>query len=228
MDISSFLGDNVPSDRDMYYNANFHDSLLACRACPIREEAARVIPGVGPADAKVIFAGRNPGIKEDDQGQPFVGPGGRELNKMLVALNLDRQDVGIINVVKCHTTDDRAPKDFEAEICTSNWLRKELAFFSQAILLFPLGHLAIKVFLGPTATSPAKHEGYLVNVALPNEDPKDTRPARLLSIIPLNHPGYLLRQRGKGMEMYNNTLPRVKKIIMQNESLRKSIYGKRK
>lgn len=202
-DASEFI-ESSPSNIPWYHTAPFYADLLACSACPCRAEASRVVPGVGTANAEIVFLGRNPGRDEDSRGLPFVGRGGFELDKMMSALGLDRSKVGIVNLVKCYTKDDRAPKPIEVLTCMELWLEKELAFFHKAKLIFPLGKEAVQAVLGPTALSPGRREGYLKLVRL-----KD----RAFMVIPLNHPGYILRARGQQLEMYNATLPRVKAFM---------------
>lgn len=197
----------IPSKEPQYHDAPFYASLLGCTSCACRVEATKVIPGVGPKSASILFLGRNPGKQEDKAGAPFVGPGGDELTRMCEALGLDRMKVGILNAVKCHTTGDRPPKPIEIETCTNLWLVKELEFFDQATVIFPMGREAVTVMLGPNSESPGRREGYWMRV-----EHKD----RVLNVCPLNHPGYILRARGMQMQMYNNTLPAVKKHLMAN------------
>jgi DNA polymerase len=56
--------------------------------------------GEGPGKARVMLVGEQPGDREDREGRPFVGPAGRELDKALEAVGIDRGDVYITNVVK--------------------------------------------------------------------------------------------------------------------------------
>lgn len=198
----------VASSEPQYHDAPFYLPLLNCKSCSCRPEAQRVIPGMGPKAASILFIGRNPGRDEDKRGLPFVGRGGGELDRMMEALGLDRLKVGITNAVKCHTTGDRAPKPPEIDTCTTLWLTKELEFFDQASIIFPLGREAVTVMLGPNAESPGKREGYWVRVEFAH--------MRVLYVCPLNHPGYILRARGMQMQMYNNTLPSVKQYMMEN------------
>lgn len=197
----------VKSSFPMYHEAPFYGDLKACTRCTCRAEAYQVIPGTGLRNTGILFVGRNPGGEEDIEGQPFIGRGGTELTKMCKALGIDRFKCGILNIVKCHTLDDRPPRKEEIETCVSTWLPKEFEWFDQARIIFPLGQHAIQVFLGPKVESPAKREGYWVQVR--GLDGKE------YDICPLNHPGYLLRARGKQIQMYQATLPEVKKYLMK-------------
>jgi DNA polymerase len=59
----------------------------------------QVVLGVGSLDAKIMFVGEAPGAEEEDRGEPFVGPAGQLLTKMIVAMGLSRADVYIGNIM---------------------------------------------------------------------------------------------------------------------------------
>src|SRR5439155_26035289 len=103
--------------------------------------------------ARVMMVGEQPGDREDRQGKPFVGPAGRELDKALAAVGIDRKDVYITNVVKHFSFEERGkrrlhktPKRFEIEACRP-WLDAELgAVHPEALVV--LGSTAGKALLG--------------------------------------------------------------------------------
>lgn len=72
----------------------------ACRRCPLYRHATQVVPGEGPARARMMLVGEQPGDQEDIQGRPFVGPAGGTLAKALVDAGIDRCDVFVTNAVK--------------------------------------------------------------------------------------------------------------------------------
>jgi len=59
----------------------------------------QVVFGVGSLDAKVMFVGEAPGAEEEQQGEPFVGPAGQLLTRMIKAMGLERGDVYIGNIM---------------------------------------------------------------------------------------------------------------------------------
>ena len=71
-----------------------------------------------------MFIGEGPGFEEDQQGRPFVGPAGQLLTKMIQAINLNREEVYITNVVKCRPPENRAPLEDEVEACDPFWKRR--------------------------------------------------------------------------------------------------------
>lgn len=78
-----------------------------------------MVPGEGPQPAPGMIVGEAPGANEMEQGRPFVGRAGRELDGVLRALGIDRTTVYVTNVVKERPVNEegktRAPYDAEVE-----------------------------------------------------------------------------------------------------------------
>ena len=73
--------------------------------------------GAGSPSARLCFLGEGPGAEEDRQGLPFVGAAGQLLDKIINACNLQREDVYILNCVKCRPPGNRNPTGLELENC---------------------------------------------------------------------------------------------------------------
>jgi uracil-DNA glycosylase len=71
-----------------------------CKACPLWRTGTQTVFGEGPAHARIIFVGEQPGDKEDLEGKPFVGPAGRMLDKALLEAGVDRSETYVTNAVK--------------------------------------------------------------------------------------------------------------------------------
>src|ERR1043165_6010649 len=71
-----------------------------CKACPLWKSGTQTVFGEGPARARIIFVGEQPGDKEDLEGKPFVGPAGRMLDKALEEAGVDRSETYVTNAVK--------------------------------------------------------------------------------------------------------------------------------
>src|SRR5215212_7182442 len=71
-----------------------------CTACPLWEPATQTVFGAGPADARVVMVGEQPGDVEDRRGLPFVGPAGKVLDRALEEAGIDRSLVYVTNAVK--------------------------------------------------------------------------------------------------------------------------------
>lgn len=73
--------------------------------------------GVGNPQSKLVFLGEAPGADEDKQGEPFVGRAGQLLTKIIEACTLRREDVYILNVLKCRPPNNRPPTPEESANC---------------------------------------------------------------------------------------------------------------
>ena len=90
----------------------------ACRKCAdIVCRRKQTVFGAGPVNAKLVMFGEAPGAEEDRTGQPFVGAAGQLMDRILVASGLRREDVYIMNSLKCRPPDNRTPTDIEIENC---------------------------------------------------------------------------------------------------------------
>ena len=72
----------------------------ACQQCDLFARATQTVFGDGPADARLMLVGEQPGDQEDREGEPFVGPAGRLLREALVEAGLDPAAVYFTNAVK--------------------------------------------------------------------------------------------------------------------------------
>lgn len=113
----------------------------ACEKCELCETRHNVVFGVGNKNAEVLFIGEGPGENEDLQGEPFVGRGGQLLDKMLKAVDLDRnKNIYIANIVKCRPPQNRDPLQDEQDACI-DWLRNQVALIKPKIIVC-LGRIA--------------------------------------------------------------------------------------
>src|SRR6266566_8553926 len=96
----------------------------ACTRCPLYKYATQVVPGEGPAHARIMMMGEQPGDQEDLAGKPFVGPAGRVLDKAIHDSGLDRTTIFVTNAVKHFKFEQRGkrrlhkrPNAYEIERC---------------------------------------------------------------------------------------------------------------
>jgi len=130
--------------------------IRACRQCSLGSTRLNAVPGVGSADARVMFIGEGPGFDEDHKGEPFVGKSGQLLDKILESIGLSRQTVYIANVVKCHPMkdpadpeargNDRPPEPPELAACRP-FLDEQIGVIAPEIIV-TLGAVAAKALLG--------------------------------------------------------------------------------
>lgn len=95
-----------------------HEEVKACRKCAdIVCRRMQTVFGIGPLRPKLVMMGEAPGADEDRAGEPFVGAAGQLLDKILVASGLARNQVYIMNTLKCRPPGNRTPVDAEIENC---------------------------------------------------------------------------------------------------------------
>lgn len=94
--------------------------ILRCTRCQLARTRNNVVPGQGVENPLVLVVGEGPGYDEDIQGMPFVGKAGKLLDKMLAAIQLDRnKNCYIANIVKCRPPNNRDPLPEEQAACIS-------------------------------------------------------------------------------------------------------------
>ena len=96
---------------------DFINTITSCHKCPLSIERTNVVIGMGNITADIMFIGEAPGYYEDMEGLPFVGKAGHLLDKMLAAINLNREQIYITNIIKCRPPKNRDPEAFEQDNC---------------------------------------------------------------------------------------------------------------
>lgn len=92
--------------------------VAGCTACgELAATRTQTVFGSGPVDARVCFFGEAPGADEDASGEPFVGRAGELLTKIIEACTLRREEVYILNVLKCRPPGNRTPSPAEVANC---------------------------------------------------------------------------------------------------------------
>ena len=118
------------------------DRCKNCQKCSLAETRTNVVFGSGSRNAKIMFIGEAPGEKEDLSGMPFVGAAGKMLDKFLYAVDIDRNDVFIANMLKCRPPKNRDPKEEEQDLCIE-YLREQVRLINPKIIVC-LGRISAK------------------------------------------------------------------------------------
>ncbi len=108
----------------------FADNVLV----PIDEDRENPVFGVGDPEADLVIIGEAPGRNEDEEGEPFVGRAGQLLDKILDAINFEREDVYITNILKSRPPRNRNPKSEEIDAHLPV-LYKQIALIRPKIIL---------------------------------------------------------------------------------------------
>jgi len=128
-------------------------TAAGCEQCDLYERATQTVFGEGPADARLVMIGEQPGDHEDKEGHPFVGPAGHVLDRALEAAEIDRSEVYLTNAVKHFKWRPKGkvrlhqrPNAAEIAACR-NWWESELAAVRPEVLCC-LGAIAAQAVLG--------------------------------------------------------------------------------
>lgn len=126
-------------------------AIRSCTACSeLVATRTTVVVGDAPAGARLALVGEAPGAQEDAAGRPFVGRAGQLLDELLTGAGLRRDEVAVLNVLKCRPPANRPPKPTETATCRP-WLERQLEFVAPAVTV-ALGLSATRWFLGRTPT----------------------------------------------------------------------------
>ena len=125
--------------------AELEASVRDCQACRLHEGRRQVVFGTGNTDADLVFVGEAPGHEEDVQGEPFVGRAGQLLTRIIQAIGLTREDVYILNVIKCRPPQNRNPQPDEVAACRPI-IDKQLACLKPRVIC-ALGTFAAQALL---------------------------------------------------------------------------------
>ncbi|MBI3980144.1 MAG: uracil-DNA glycosylase [Chloroflexi bacterium] len=125
------------------------EQIRACTKCGLAKGRTQAVPGDTPAGAEIVFVGEGPGFHEDQQGRPFVGAAGQFLNELLGSVGLRRQEVAVLNVVKCRPPQNRDPLPDELAAC-DQWLARQLALLRPRLVVTLGRYSMAKYFPGET------------------------------------------------------------------------------
>lgn len=157
-----------------------------CEGCELCHTRHKLVFGVGDKNARLMFIGEGPGEQEDLRGEPFVGPAGQLLDRMLEIIYLRREEVYITNIVKCRPPRNRDPLPAEQNACIG-WLRRQIALVDPEIIVF-LGRIAACYFLGKDFKITRQHGQFY-----------DWDGRRVMALY---HPSALLRDPAKRPETF--------------------------
>jgi DNA polymerase len=113
-------------------------AVSTCTLCPLFRDAKNPVPGEGNANADFMCVGEAPGATEDELGRPFVGQAGQLLDKILLAIGLQRTDVYICNVLKHRPPGNRNPMPDEVAACSPYLIRQIELIRPRVIVAFGL------------------------------------------------------------------------------------------
>ena len=136
--------------------SGLQEQVVNCSRCELHKTRTNSVFGVGDQNADLLVVGEAPGADEDAQGEPFVGRAGQLLNSMLLAINLQREQVYIANILKCRPPNNRDPSPEESKLC-EEYLTKQIDLLQPKVIL-AVGRIAAQKLL-ETSTPIGKLRG---------------------------------------------------------------------
>ena len=122
------------------------DSISRIKGCELKKNSTNIVFSDGNPEAKIMVIGEGPGANEDLEGVPFIGRTGELLDKMLLSINLDRENVYISNIVNYRPPENRNPTEKEIARYLP-YLIKHIEIINPKILLL-LGSTALNTIIG--------------------------------------------------------------------------------
>ena len=116
-----------------------------CQRCGLCAHRTNLVFGSGAASTALVFVGGAPSVDDDRLDAPFVGKAGELLDKMIVAMGWQRDQVYVGNVIGCRPLDDRAPLPTEISTCQP-FLMAQLGVVAPRVIV-ALGHVAAHALL---------------------------------------------------------------------------------
>ena len=158
------------------------DKISTISECKLKNNSNNIVFNDGNINSPIMLIGEAPGQKEDELSKPFVGEAGSLLNKMLSAINLNRKDLYITNVVNYRPPLNRKPDSNEIKRY-SEFLLEHVDIIKPKIIIL-LGSTAMEAFFGSNLKI-SKERGIWKEMLIKDKT--------FLTMVTF-HPAYLLRQ----------------------------------
>ena len=181
--INRYKKDNyeIPEDKSKSLEV-LKKSIMNLKKCDLKKNAKNIVFSDGNPKSKIMLIGEAPGANEDDEGLPFVGRAGMLLDKMLTAINLDRNKVYISNIINYRPPENRRPTDEE--------IKRYLPFITKHIEII---NPKILVLLGSTAMNALIGNDEVISKMRGKWIEKEFGNCKT-SVIITFHPAFLMRQ----------------------------------
>jgi uracil-DNA glycosylase family 4 len=179
--------------------AQIREDLGECTRCKLHTTRRKIVFGVGAEDTPLMFIGEAPGEQEDKRGEPFVGPAGELLDRMIEAMGWTRETVYIANTTKCRPPGNRNPQPDELAQCTP-FLDAQIRAIAPRIIV-TLGRPAANHVLGRDAPISSLRGKFHDRAGV--------------KVMPTFHPAYLLRDPDRKKDTWSD----LKQVIAELERL---------
>ena len=179
--INRLIGVQPENDKKILLK-KLKDKISTISECKLKNNSNNIVFNDGNINSPIMLIGEAPGQKEDELSKPFVGEAGSLLNKMLSAINLNRKDLYITNVVNYRPPLNRKPDSNEIKRY-SEFLLEHVDIIKPKIIIL-LGSTAMEAFFGSNLKI-SKERGIWKEILIKDKT--------FLTMVTF-HPAYLLRQ----------------------------------
>ena len=179
--INRLIGVQPENDKKILLK-KLKDKISTISGCKLKNNSNNIVFNDGNINSPIMLIGEAPGQKEDELSKPFVGEAGSLLNKMLSAINLNRKDLYITNVVNYRPPLNRKPDSNEIKRY-SEFLLEHVDIIKPKIIIL-LGSTAMEAFFGSNLKI-SKERGIWKEMLIKDKN--------FLTMVTF-HPAYLLRQ----------------------------------
>jgi len=167
------------------------DHIELVKSTELFKNCTNIVIGKGNLNADILFVGEAPGRNEDEQGIPFVGAAGKNLDKLLDSVGLSLEDVYVANILKCRPPENRDPTPEEIKLHTP-WLLKQIEEIKPKVVC-SLGNYATKFFLAEANIDLMKTQPGITQVH--GKVKTITIQEQKIKLIPLFHPAAIIYNR---------------------------------
>jgi uracil-DNA glycosylase len=188
------------------------DEIELVKSTEICKMCKNIVIGKGNLNADILFVGEAPGRNEDEQGLPFVGAAGKNLDKLLASVGLSMDDVYIANILKCRPPENRNPTTEEIKKHTP-WLMKQIREIKPKVIC-SLGNYATKFFLAKCNPDKMKEQPGITEVHGKMQTMQIDN--MTINLIPLFHPAAIIYNR-KLIENWEKDMEIVKQEVAKHK-----------
>jgi uracil-DNA glycosylase len=187
---------------------NFLEAAMV-KQTDLFRDCTNIVVGKGNPGADILFVGEAPGRNEDEQGIPFCGAAGKNLDKLLDSVGLSLDNIYIANILKCRPPENRDPLPYEIKAHTP-WLLKQIRDMKPKVVC-SLGNYATKFFLSLGDVDLMKSQPGISEIH--GKSSEIEIDGLKINLIPLFHPAAIIYNRTKLTPLWEEDMEIVKKII---------------
>jgi uracil-DNA glycosylase family 4 len=178
------------------------DAIAKFEGLSLKATATNLVFADGNPESRLMLIGEAPGAEEDRRGLPFVGASGQLLDRMLAAIDHDRTNCYITNIVNWRPPGNRKPSPAEMTLCLP-FIERHIALINPALIVL-LGDTAAKTLTNRTEGITRLRGKWFT---WPRPGGTETIP-----VLPTFHPAFLLRSPGQKREAWMDLLTAKRKL----------------